>query len=226
MTRWAAPVRPEFTRLGDEPGEVTLYRATRRRADAAAVVVFPAPGEPRSGYSRTYRELARELAPAGVSTMVVDLDPIDDPDLVDRWRRRGDAARAFGAEQGHQVVLTVARGLSWAAIGDGAGEDVALVEPADGDEVPCPHFPDEKLCRWGFEEVWRGSPVPDQIARRIAESRSSRPEKATIIRHAGGSADQATASPRPPTSVTDPLFRRVWERSWLVATLAGLVHSG
>jgi hypothetical protein len=189
--------------------------------------VVAAPGEPRGGYSRTYRELAGVLALEGIATLVVDVDLDGNVGMVDRWRGRVTCAHWCASANGLRIVLTVARSLSWAAVG-GTETEVALVSPCRGpwDEDM---GVDEDVRVWGFEEVWGGSCVPAAVARRVAEARVPTPNRVTVItnaEHNPGLWWSPMPAIRSPASVTDPLFRRVWERSWLVATLSALVPRG
>jgi len=230
----------EAMRLGsDQVADFTRYAPPRQIRDArgrgAGVVVIAAPGESRAGYARTFTELAQALGADGITTCVVGLKPrlAEDPgaDLVTRWRTAVDRFVAMLAEEQTDPALFVARGVACAALPADPSAPVAAVCPAT------PAITDEKsalsremLPYAGFEEIWEHSPMPARmIAAAMPHVSADGPERWTAILPATDKAANAVRWVHRlagPGSVSDPLFRRVWERAWLVAILRCLARGG
>lgn len=197
-----------------------------------AVLVLAGPGEPRGGYTRVYRELAAYYGRLGVATLVLELDLAGSGALLERWRRRVARADRAVRDRGLAPGLYVARGLSCVAVPAADSCPVALVNPAVPSRAPeGARLSQAQLHSYGFEEAWSASAVPARLAGRLAGAAPPLSGSTTIITHACSDSSPATREEsaelvRAPRNVTDPLFRRVWERSWLVATLGCLVPHG
>ena len=229
-------VRPTFIDAGGAPG--TLYEPSERCAEVtvpgAAVLVVTAPGEPRSGYARTYVDLARRLSRDRVSTLVVGVSERARNPWVDWSYVVAGALDAIEA-RGAVPRVVVARGLS-AAVACRTVRDLPVVALGWG-PVPYDHEVPRvgDLAALGFEEAWEASGVPERLVEALqadvdgadcAESlvRAGRvvavlPYRPDPVRLPVSDAETVHAPP----GVTDALFRRHWERAWAVATVRCLV---
>jgi hypothetical protein len=228
--------RVEALRLGShQVADLTRYTPPRRIRDArgrsAGVVVIAAPGESRAGYARTFTELAHALGADGITTCVVGLKVTEDPgpDLVTRWRTAVDRIVAMLAEEHTDPALLVTRGIACAALPTDPPAPVAAICPVTpsitGEKSALSR---EMLLYVGFEEIWEHSPMPTRlIAAAMSRMSTGGAEQWTAILPAS---DNVTNMERwvhrqaGPGSVADPLFRRVWERAWLVAILRCLAR--
>jgi hypothetical protein len=219
-------IRPEFVIIDDELRAPMSVYLPARTALRSAVIVLPGPGEPRGGYARIFRELASQLARSAIGTVVVELDTRPDDGMTSRWRQCAAAAARFVRDRQLEVALWVARGASWVALEDMSDAPVALINPGPGWDAG-ERSTAEQLTIGGFEEVCEGAGLAERVLDIVARCGATRPDNVMVITHARQNAAPVNNRVlRPPGPVNDPLFRRVWERPWLVSTLVGMVGHG
>ena len=223
-------LKPDYVQLGGSQGAslASLYVPAALRQDRGVVTVLAGPGEPRSRYARTFRELASVLGRFGVGTLSIELSLAD---TARESQQKAKAASQVLRDKGLTSCLWLARGLTWVAAAHDDTCPLAVVNPwiALGQSDRPGSFGEQELLQCGFEEAWIGSALPAGIIAAISEEFPVFPPGAIIITKApkmlASYADlKAREVIQAPSMVRDLLFRRVWEREWLIATVVSLAQ--